>query len=276
VIPRKWGSPFVFLGAGVLWPKQMEKEAMKQLMFLACACVLGSAQPALAAMTFVQNAQNQTAATTTVVGTFGTAVTNNSLIVVCGRMNNTGSSLTASSNGSPTLTFVDGTEVTHSGVTMRARCFYALGNTGGATAITLTKGAGNATMDIVMEEWTGNATTTPLDQQGSGETTAASAHDISGTVTTTQCNELLISYAASTNAESFVAGAGFTVQTGSRSANSAMEGRQVTSTGSYGGAWTSSSTETALILLSTYKDATAGTCSAGPPVGSLMLMGVGR
>src|SRR6185437_9995342 len=86
--------------------------------------------------------------------------------------------------------------------------FSRLNASAGATTVT---GHGTALVGLAIHEYSGVATTTPLDQKTSNNATSTSA--TSGNVTTTSANELLFGFiGTSSSANTVTHGTGFTIR----------------------------------------------------------------
>lgn len=198
--------------------------------------------------TLVQSARLENGATssTTVVGTFGTAVTTGNCVLIAGGTPGT----------SPTLTFIDNAvgntytnvnELDVSGFTLAQAIGSSIIN--GPTTITMVNPGSQAFMGIVIEEWSG-LLSAPYDlstmqtQATPGNTTDAIS---SGPITTTTNGELIWGVCVNTDtATSPAVGTGFTQGTASVSGVYKTEHLIQTTAGS---------------ISATYTDATDGSTS---------------
>ena len=116
--------------------------------------------------------------------------------------------------------------------------FYYANLSAGVTSVTVPNPSGGGGMAVIATEYSGVATTSPLDQNSPCSTTAASPY-ASGSVTTTQANELLVGFTLDTSATgiTFTGSSGWSAVTTAGITNQVatigQQERIVSSTGSY-------------------------------------------
>jgi hypothetical protein len=200
-------------------------------------------------------AQNGSANGAATTGALGTAIATNDLVVVGVIVNDESITISMSDNGGTPMSWSTAIgPIDHSGATvLRGYIFYAIGNGTGATTVTATPSAGTPSVRAIVHVFSGNATTSPLDQTGSGEDATTTTHDISGTVTTTQADEVLCGFARATSALAPTAGADYTIPANGTTSVSMSQYRIVAATGDYSSPWTSAANETCVTLMATFK-----------------------
>jgi hypothetical protein len=129
-------------------------------------------------------------------------------------------------------------------------------NTGGATTVTITEGAG-AVIHGIVEEWSGP--TGSIDKHTTGETTVAGgSHNVTAGVTTTSADELLVATLGDTGSvSSITAGSGYTKDT-AETGQLAMMYKVVAATASYDAPWTSLANDGTVTILGTFPLTAAG------------------
>lgn len=148
----------------------------------------------------------------------------------------------------------------------RTRLYRCVNGTGGAshTATLVVSGAGGATVYLV--EATGCNTSSPVDQSDR-RTESASPYTLAAGLTTTQANELLLSFFAgdsgsnpATNAESGLGSSTIVVEETNGAANwtGAVAKSYKTSTGTFNPSWTQTGTVDGAVFLETLKEAGTG------------------
>lgn len=171
-------------------------------------------------------------------------------------------------NKGNTYTQVGSTLTSSADATFFSAIYEKVGGTGGTgLVVTVTCGEVKNTIVAFFIEGTGLATSSPRDQAPAGANDSASPYTSSG-ATTTQADELLISYAATHSASgtevlNWTANS-FTASDSEADANTYATGgsayRIVSSTGTYSGSVTSSGagTDSAMMWIVTYKGASGG------------------
>jgi fibronectin type 3 domain-containing protein len=152
--------------------------------------------------------------------------------------------------------------------------YYAANSLGGSNTVTVTTSSSGGSKQLHIFEYSGVATSAPLDQSVSGISIAGNGLSItSSAVTTVQTDELLFAAGGPSSSASFTAGTGYTLQsttnpnTGSSGAI-ASEDQVVSVLGSYTStiAW-SPSQGSGGIVFATFKAATSGgVADVTPPV----------
>ncbi|AMV26116.1 hypothetical protein VT84_17085 [Gemmata sp. SH-PL17] len=182
----------------------------------------------------VQNASNSTGSGASLVVTVA-ALTAGNVIIVSGRIANEGLTLTPSATGVTFSTLVGPTN--HSGApNIRAYLWLGVVNTGGATSVTLTLSSSTDAINCWVSEFSGVDTVSPLDQSTTAQSSATgTSGNITGTVTTTQADELLIAhYALSGASAGSSPGSGYTTIIASGGNRASLgEYRIVAATGNY-------------------------------------------
>ena len=141
------------------------------------------------------------------------------------------------------------------GNTYQSMIFYAANIAAGTNSVTVTETGGGGRLRILIHEFSGAATSSPLDQTSSS-TGSGTALD-SGSKTTLQNNELIFGFGAVSVASVFSAGTNFTTRVNVNSGSSASVGsedRVVTNTGSYSTPMTINPTGTWVMLMATFMD----------------------
>lgn len=137
----------------------------------------------------------------------------------------------------------------------RSYQFYAVNCVGGTYTITATRSSGTSNMGLVVAEYSGIATSSPLDQTSSGGTTSTSL-SVTPDVTTTQADEVLVGTGgAITNTLTYTAGTDYTLRHADTGIRMALEDRIVSATGTYDSPMTISASTAWGMILGTYKKA---------------------
>lgn len=199
--------------------------------------------PASATIQFVQQAtaNNQNSQNTTLSVTLPNTAAGNLLVAYVTPLPGQVSTISVADNGGNTYTAAASTFVEHSGApcgNLTEEFFYAANIHGGS--ITVTAAIDVATgMGLTVLEYSGVATTAPLDAQaGTSDTTCPwNGTPTSASLTTTNANDLIISGATLTATDTWTAGTGYALRTGT-SGPSAIEDQAVSSTGTYTGTFT--------------------------------------
>ncbi len=145
--------------------------------------------------------------------------------------------------------------------------YYAKSTAGGATSLTLNFSGGSTYLLVAVAEVAGLDPSSPLDQSGFHDSTAATAAWSSAAVTTTTANEYLFSWAATqaSNPSCSNPASGWTLESQTNDSNGAticlLDGI-ATVTGSYQAAVTASSAQNYAMELATFK---GGSSSSPPP-----------
>lgn len=212
------------------------------------------------------HASKATASGTTAVTT-GVTTTSGSTIVLFAHWGSEVFSSIADSKGN-TWTII-GAELNAS--SHKSRAYYCANVTGGAShTFTLTLSTSGAPT-IYMCEFTGAATTSPIDQSGSGNDTS-SPYTTTG-LTTTQANEALITFAGgnsgsnpATHAESGLGSSTIqeNITNGSSFWTGAIATKIVSATGTYTPSWTESGASSMHVYLVTVKEAAAAGLIVNP------------
>lgn len=163
--------------------------------------------------------------------------------------------------------------------TMKARLYKCVNGTGGAShTATFTVSAGDITLFLV--EATGCDTVSPVDQSDR-RTDSASPYTLAAGLTTTQANELLLTFLCgdsganpATHAETGLGSSTIAVEETNGSANwtGAVAWSYKTSTGTFNPSWTESSNTNACVALETLKEATGGAAGSGPNPRTIWVM----
>ncbi|HEX2672962.1 MAG TPA: hypothetical protein VHM25_18905 [Polyangiaceae bacterium] len=173
-----------------------------------------------------------------------------------------------------------GSEIVFNASGGRARLYQCVNGAGGAGHIATIRTAAASDIGGALIEITGGATVTPLDQNG-GRNDTASPFTLAAGLTTTQANELLLSFLAgnsgsnpATHAESGIGS--MTIQqqetNGATRWPWAVATKVVSATGTFNPSWTESGASNSAVFLATFKEAAAAGSTA---VQSLMLLGLG-
>lgn len=228
------------------------------------------------AAAFVKSVSGQnTGAVTLVLPAFTGSVTAGNLIVVhAGRHNTAGSTLSVSDNKGNSYSMAVGPTTLGNG---RAYIFYSVVDTGGTNFIITITASASSIHTAAAAEYSGVATSTPLDQiaAATGNGTAASS---GATPTTTQANELIMGMVYSPpNVPTISAGATFTFRV-NRVNNSRgsilLEDKNVTSTGTQTATGTISATNDWIAQCATFKE--AGAAVVFPQEPAVIRQAVGR
>ena len=155
------------------------------------------------------------------------------------------------------------------GNTYQSMIFYAANIAAGTNSVKVTETGGGGRLRILIHEFSGAATSSPLDQTSSS-TGSGTALD-SGSKTTLQNNEMIFGFGAVSVASVFSAGTNFTTRVNVNNGSSASVGsedRVVTSAASYSAPMTINPTGTWVMLMATFKDPAQGGSPAGIQVSS--------
>lgn len=238
---------------------------------LALLGVLLTASPAWAAIAHVQSKNNATGFASTLNVTV-TALTAGNLVTCITYSPSETITHSMSATGVTWATAIG--PIAHSGApTMRGYIFYGQVDSGGATTVTVTASSSTG-IGAACIEASGLATSSPLDQTGSGEQSAATTHNLSASLTTTVADELLFGGCVNTGtASTWTVGTGYTgVSTVGGGTSPYAAYQIVASTGSYGlGSPTSTNAVDSVCLLATYKIASV----AGGAASRSLLLNVG-
>lgn len=156
---------------------------------------------------------------------------------------------------------------------------------------TMTSGSSSDIISLTVQVWSGTDQTAPADQHNENSYTSTTTPTSNATPTTSQADEVVIGCVTNdgASADTFVAGSGFTLPAACKQdANTsivqiASEYKIVAATGTYTSSFsTAPNNEAGVILVSTYKQATAGGFTAkfrktlsgiGTKVGSKQISG---
>jgi hypothetical protein len=167
------------------------------------------ALPAQGAISRVQHANtNQTSnvSSTTISFSSNTAATN--FLSACVRAGNKSTTLSITDGQSNTWNSVVSVQVTGTGNGELLQCFEAHNTAGGADTLTVSTTL-STTLRIAIAEYSGVATTSPIDSSNSN--TGSSASPQSNSITPAANNELIIAAGSVDAAETFTAGTNFTM-----------------------------------------------------------------
>lgn len=167
--------------------------------------------------------------------TFGSALTNPSIILLAIEVD------TGAQNSANTPTDTAGNTYvrvlsTSLSATFDLEIWYALNtHTTASNKVTVTDSAGGADGILIVEEWTGNVTSSPVDQsQSSSDNSGATTPTSTATPSTTDANDLIWGAAVGSNgANDMSLGAGYSnlTQTHTSFSNLAIESKTVAATG---------------------------------------------
>ena len=188
------------------------------------ALLVLTSSSAQAAIAMVQSNGNYTSSASSFSLAFTSNTTRGNLIVVCLDFSY-GSNFSAVSDTQANTFTQAGVEVAASNV-VRSRCYYAPKIAGGADTVTFTITSGPAFMELYIDEVSGAAYSSPLDQFCNVNTTQAT---VSCGVTAALSNEILIGHSYSQG--SATAGTGFT--TDSAANGNLTEHKIVSTAGTY-------------------------------------------
>lgn len=169
--------------------------------------------------------------------------------------------LSIADNGGTPMTWSTVGPFDHSGEDRRVYLFWARGNGTGATTVTVSASGSTAAQVVASRHECGAGTVVLTGTPASGETSAVTSHDVSGTVTTTIASALLVCGARATASETFAAGSGYTIPTNGTTTQGMIQHRIVSSTGSYSSPFTTSSIGTLVIALAAFALEAAGPSS---------------
>ena len=134
----------------------------------------------------------------------------------------------------------------------------------GATTVTFNASGGTGQLRCVIEEYSGIAISSPLDQIQSATFNATTTPSSGNTPTTTQANELLIGATFGANTHTDTAGSGYTLDPNGNNGRPSCEYQVVSVTGAYAAVFNIGSTDGGVTLIATYK-----ALPSGPPAYSL-------
>lgn len=136
-----------------------------------------------------------------------------------------------------------------------ATAWFASFANSGAGTITVTETQASGSLRLVIIEYSGMATASPLDQTNGAEANAVTSVN-SGNITTTQADEVLIGASGNSSGQAWTVTSGFTliadVPTGSTS-RFIVEEQIVTSTGTYSSQPVTSASSNTMTLIASYK-----------------------
>lgn len=202
-------------------------------------------------MALVQAASNTGNGAVTV--TLGAQLTSGNLVVVWADVLNITRTLTPSDNGSSGIAWSTAIGPIDNASGVRGYLFYRLCGSSDATQITVTPNTGTIAQNVIVLEFDGSPPASPLDQTGSGTNSTTTNHNITGTVTTTQADEVLVGGVGASSAAAFTAGGGYTLPAGGSSTHAAMQYRIVSAISNYDSPTTSAANENTVSLLATFK-----------------------
>lgn len=211
------------------------------------------------AIAFAQNLGNlNTASATSLAGTFGSSTVSGNLIATGARIGATGRTVTGSDSKTNTYSQAKNQVQTTDGHEIFAH--YAPNITGGAShQTTISISGAAASIRMTLHEYSGLATSTPVDQTSGNQGSAATLD--SGAATTTQADELIFGVGSNASGFTFTAGTSFLNLVASPSgatAKQAGEDRIVAATGSYSASFTIPSGDNWACLMVTFKGAGGG------------------
>ena len=224
------------------------------------------------AATMVQSKAGSAASNTCTV-TFDSPTTSGNLIIVC---------VDSYPSAAPTYTVTDNKSNTSASAvyrtqdTSRIQISYFANIAGGAShSVTVQSTRSDGRLRVHLQEWSGLATSSPLDKTASA-TGYSSSPSSGNTATTAQNDEALIGFAAtSADVRNFTAGSGYTeVNEIDVVETSSDEYRIVTSTGDYAATFTLSATDSWRCLIATFLAAASGGATAAPLIDSRLIGGV--
>jgi RHS repeat-associated protein len=203
-------------------------------------------------ISYVQSANNTTASGTSVAKAFTSSTAAGNTIVVFVRVSSSTADLNTPTDtqGNTYHLAVNTYQATGA---RRLAIFYAFNITGGPDTVTATSTTSGTNLQIAMHEYSGILKTAdPLDQTV-GTAGAGPSNPTSGTVTTTQTNELIFG-ACTDGVFTYTAGSGFTLRESLFSTTiSATEDKIVSSTGTYSASCTQSSATNWIAAIATFK-----------------------
>lgn len=190
-------------------------------------------------MATVQNVSG-TSSTTTMTGTFGSAVTSGNVIIVLVTTNNFTFSIPSSITDTPGNTYTKITSVNFSN--SQISLWTAPVTTGGTSTVTVHM-SGSQEGDFIAREQSGLSSATPDKFMSNGATTGTAVTS-NNTATTTSANELVVGLIASSlGSQTITVGSGYgnTTTAGSTNMKVMIEDKTVAVTGAYAATATLSS-----------------------------------
>lgn len=242
---------------------------MKRLLLVLCLllCLRPSAQAAIA---FVNVGVGTADISATTIAAAATSHTAGNLLVV--GIAWSGSAITVSSianTAGDTFVQVSGALNT-SNANERTDLWYVSSAIGNASdTVTVTFSAGATLRRVIVAQYSGTDTSTPLDVAATGYTAAGTSVTTANLVTTV-ANEVIVAFEASGSATTPTAGASFTLRNGANTRYQ-LEDRIVASTSTYTASMTGTVNTTMVMSAATFKQ--AGGAAAVVP--TLTLLGVG-
>lgn len=205
--------------------------------------VLAGGGPALAAITMVQSHGVNTS-NSTVTNAFVSNTVKGNLIIACVDFGNSTNFVGVTDSQANSFIQI-ASEVTSSGASIKARCYYAKNIVGGADTVTFTVSS-TTTVDSYIHEVSGVDYYAPFDQSCTNTSTATS---VSCNVTTTFATDIVFgfSYTAGTTS----AGSGFTQDLNTNT--NITEHKFVTTIGTYSVTATSTSSAGCTLIAGTFK-----------------------
>lgn len=236
---------------------------MKQIIAIVISIILCS--PSWAAIAFIQSRGVDGGSVTSAPLAFNSTTTAGSLVVVGVRIGANGRTITVSDAQGNTYsqagTTIDDAQGDDNAI------FYAPNIVGGTTdTVTIAISGAAATIRFAIHEYSGAATTSPLDQTA-GQAYATTTTPDSGNVTTTQDNELLFGWLVDGNTVADITSAGTGYNLREKLIVSVLkfgsEDKLSTTAGVYSAGFTLTGVGFGAIRIATFKVAAAGGVAAG-------------
>lgn len=210
----------------------------------------------------VQSIASASATGSTIFGTYGSDVTAGNLLICCASFGDASAAITATCADSLSQNYSVAVGPTRNANMLGGwtnYIFYFPNTAGGANTVTVTASDVLSFRRITILEYSGIATTSPLDVVA-GASGNSSAPD-SGTNTTTQANDLIFGYCL--GFANISAGGGFTGRA-NLNANDESEDKDGASAGSYSAAFSGSGADEWIAQMAAFKQAAAAATKSFP------------
>jgi hypothetical protein len=224
------------------------------------------------AISLVQTAVNASSSNaSTLVLTFGSNITAGSMIFVCedNYYSNGVSSITDGPGDSPFVA-IQSSPITFNG-SYQVGSWYFLNSAGGSKTVTLNLVGTGHYISAIAQEWSGIATSSALD--GSNHGVYGSSPIATGSITTTNGNDVLIAVAGMASSAATLTSTGSwvtAINEGSGSSSVGLQSQIVSSTGTYSGGGTTG-TYSSLSLIAAFQAAAGGGGATTGIVGQFLI-----
>jgi hypothetical protein len=209
------------------------------------------------AISLLQTTSKNAAAVGSSTLAFPGNVTAGSMLVAYILKNSAGISLTASDNRNGN--YSGGSQDISQNVSSTSLAICTFPNAAaGATTVTFSASGGTGSLQCVIEEWAGLATTTPLDKTQANTFIAGTSVSSNATAATSQAIELVLGAVGMDNGQTVTQGAGFTLGTNVNATRTGIENLITSVAGPQTATFTLGASDSGVVLVATYKASGAG------------------